>query len=265
MILIHGGQMGMASSAEIWFMNFSEFAKNYHVYAFDKLGQGYTDNPKVNEDYTMSAQVKHAVAFMNKLNITNAHLLGHSRGGYMTTRISLEYPHLAKSNVIIDSATLMSNPNTFNFYEDVAERAKLIKDPKERAFYSAAENSFGTEHITDEWIDGLMEYSKQSKNQEAASKFIELRQIFIDDLANRRNETHSWIRAGRLKTPTLVVWGLNDPSALWDPIGINCLNLVLPNVDNSSMHIFNRSGHSPFREHPEEFNLVVESFIKTKT
>ena len=110
-----------------------------------------------------------------------------------------------------------------------------------------------------------MEYSKQSKNQEAASKFIELRQIFIDDLANRRNETHSWIRAGRLKTPTLVVWGLNDPSALWDPIGINCLNLVLPNVDNSSMHIFNRSGHSPFREHPEEFNLVVESFIKTKT
>ena len=45
MILIHGGQMGMASSAEIWFMNFSEFAKNYHVYAFDKLGQGI-DNCK---------------------------------------------------------------------------------------------------------------------------------------------------------------------------------------------------------------------------
>ena len=56
-----------------------------------------------------------------------------------------------------------------------------------------------------------------------------------------------------------------NPSGLWDPIGINCLNLVLPNGENSSMHIFNRSGHSPFREHPEEFNLVVESFIKTKT
>ena len=229
MVLIHGGQPGMASSAEIWFLNIDELAKKYHVYALDKLGQGYTDNPKVNEDYTMGAQVKHAVGFMNKLNISNAHLLGHSRGGYMTTRIALEYPHLAKSIVIIDSATLMANPNTFNFYEDVAERAKLIKDPKERTIYSAAQNSFGTEHITDEWIEGIMEYSKQPKNQEAVSKFAELRQMFVDDLANRRKETHAWIRAGRLQTPTLVIWGLNDPSAVWDPIGVDCLNLILPN------------------------------------
>ena len=71
MVLIHGGQPGMASSAEIWFLNFDELAKKYHVYALDKLGQGYTDNPKVNEDYTMGAQVKHAVGFMNKLNISN--------------------------------------------------------------------------------------------------------------------------------------------------------------------------------------------------
>ena len=125
MVLIHGGQPGMASSAEIWFLNFDELAKKYHVYALDKLGQGYTDNPKVNEDYTMGAQVKHAVGFMNKLNISNAHILGHSRGGYMATRMALEYPNLTKSIVIIDSATLMANPNTFNFYEDVAERAKL--------------------------------------------------------------------------------------------------------------------------------------------
>ena len=265
MVLIHGGQPGMSSSAEIWFLNIDGLAKKYHVYALDKLGQGYTDYPKVNEDYTMGAQVKHAVGFMNKLNISNAHLLGHSRGGYMTTRIALEYPHLAKSIVIIDSATLMANPNTFNFYEDVAERAKLIKDPKERTFYSAAQNSFGTEHITDEWIEGIMEYSKQPKNQEAVSKFAELRQMFVDDLANRRKETHAWIRAGRLQTPTLVIWGLNDPSAVWDPIGVDCLNLILPNVENSSMHIFNRSGHSSFREHPEEFNMIIESFIKTKT
>ena len=265
MVLIHGGQPGMASSAEIWFLNIDELAKKYHVYALDKLGQGYTDNPKVNEDYTMGAQVKHAVGFMNKLNISNAHLLGHSRGGYMTTRIALEYPHLAKSIVIIDSATLMANPNTFNFYEDVAERAKLIKDPKERTIYSAAQNSFGTEHITDEWIEGIMEYSKQPKNQEAVSKFAELRQMFVDDLSNRRKETHAWIRAGRLQTPTLVIWGLNDPSAVWDPIGVDCLNLILPNVENSSMHIFNRSGHSSFREHPEEFNMIIESFINTKT
>ena len=48
---------------------------------------------------------------------------------------------------------------------------------------------------------------------------------------------------------------------MWDPIGVNCLNLVLPNVKDSQMHIFNRSGHYPFREHPEQFNAVIKSFI----
>ena len=66
MILIHGGQPGMASSSEIWFLNIDELAKKYHVYALDKLGQGYTDNPKINEDYTMGAQVKHALPFRRR-------------------------------------------------------------------------------------------------------------------------------------------------------------------------------------------------------
>ena len=120
MILIHGGQMGMASSAEIWFMNFSEFAKNYHVYAFDKLGQGYTDNPKINEDYTMSAQVKHAVAFMNKLNITNAHLLGHSRGGYMTTRELIHF----KRSYGLDEIALV--PSSYTLDPDIVDISTKI-------------------------------------------------------------------------------------------------------------------------------------------
>ena len=55
------------------------------------------------------------------------------------------------------------------------------------------------------------------------------------------------------------VW--RTPRRCGDPIGINCLNLVLPNVKDSQMHIFNRSGHYPFREHPEQFNAVIKSFI----
>ncbi len=40
------------------------------------------------------------------------------------------------------------------------------------------------------------------------------------------------------------------------------MHLILPNVPNSQMHIFNQSGHYVFREHPQEFNAVVGSFIK---
>ena len=84
MVLIHGAAAGNSSSAEVWSKNFDTFAEKYHVYAFDKLGQGYTDNPKINEDYFMGGQVKHAAEFMETLGISNAHLIGHSRGGYLS-------------------------------------------------------------------------------------------------------------------------------------------------------------------------------------
>jgi 2-hydroxy-6-oxonona-2,4-dienedioate hydrolase len=236
MVLIHGAAAGNSSSAEVWSTNFDELAKKYHVYAFDKLGQGHTDNPKINEDYFMGGQVKHAADFMETLGISNAHLIGHSRGGYMVTRIALEYPNLAKS----------------------------ITDLKEKTHYSLTQNSFGTEHITDEWIAGILDYTSSSKFKEAQSKATELYPMFLDDLENKQSQTHSWIKAGKLKVPTLVIWSIYDPSAIWNPIGINCLNLILPNVENSSMYIFNKSGHYAFREQPEEFNSVINSFISTK-
>ena len=261
MVLIHGAAAGNSSSAEVWSKNFDTFAEKYHVYAFDKLGQGYTDNPKINEDYFMGGQVKHAAEFMETLGISNAHLIGHSRGGYMVTRMALEYPRLAKSIVIIDSATLMEN---ISFYEEVAERAKSISDPKERTHYSMAQNSYGTEHITDEWIKGILDYTSKEKFKEAQANAQELYPAFLKDLSDKQNQTHSWIKAGRLKVPTLVVWSIHDPSAIWNPIGINCLNLILPNVENSGMYIFNKSGHYAFREQPEEFNEAIYAFINSK-
>ncbi len=58
----------------------------HNVIAFDKLGQGYTDNPKSDADYTMHAIVQHAIAFLDKLGKKPYHLVGHSRGGYVVTR-----------------------------------------------------------------------------------------------------------------------------------------------------------------------------------
>ena len=84
---------------------------------------------------------------------------------------------------------------------------------------------------------------------------------FVRDLLTIKKDTHAWIRAGGLGCPTLVVSGLEDPSTVWDPIGLTCLNLILPNVDDAQMHIFNHSGHYLFREHPEGFLGVVKAFI----
>src|SRR3954454_9669295 len=52
-VMIHGAQFGAkdgASSAKTWALNFPVIKAWHNVIAFDKLGQGYTDNPKSDAD-----------------------------------------------------------------------------------------------------------------------------------------------------------------------------------------------------------------------
>src|SRR5438067_600245 len=86
MLLVHGGNMGQFDNidcAENWELNWDGFARNYHVFAIDKYGQGLTDNPKRDEDWTMHAIVQHAYGFLETLGLRGVHLVGHSRGGYV--------------------------------------------------------------------------------------------------------------------------------------------------------------------------------------
>ena len=57
-VLVHGGNFGSSEASGnswTWSRNFDYLAKNFHVVAVDKLGQGYTGNPKSDSDYTMHA------------------------------------------------------------------------------------------------------------------------------------------------------------------------------------------------------------------
>ena len=96
-VFVHGVQMGStdgSSNARSWELNFVPLAPAHNVISLDRLGQGYTDNPKSDADYTMHASVQHVIAFLDRLGKKPYHLVGHSRGGYIVTRITLERPDL---------------------------------------------------------------------------------------------------------------------------------------------------------------------------
>jgi 2-hydroxy-6-oxonona-2,4-dienedioate hydrolase len=65
LVLIHGGKFGTFYSAYHWSLNFHELSKHFHVYAFDKLGMGESDNPKSDADYTMAAVIEHTRLYTN--------------------------------------------------------------------------------------------------------------------------------------------------------------------------------------------------------
>src|SRR5262245_28819634 len=81
-VLFHGGHFGSrdaADCAEDWSLNFDGLAERFHVFAVDKIGQGFTDNPKRDKDYTIAAVLQHAYGLLRTLGLRNVHPVGHSR------------------------------------------------------------------------------------------------------------------------------------------------------------------------------------------
>ena len=110
LVLVHGGGFGAHNSAEDWELNFDTFARSYHIFAYDKIGMGFSDNPLSDEEYVIGANVQHLHNFMQAVGIDSAHIAGHSRGGYAVTRLALEHPEAVRTLIIIDSSTLMTPP-----------------------------------------------------------------------------------------------------------------------------------------------------------
>lgn len=272
LILFHGGHFGSNDNVDLannWDLNWPYLVKSFHVYAPDKLGQGYTDLPKRDEDYTIGAVIKHAYNFIRAMGLSKVDLVGHSRGGYLVTRLTLEHPELVKTLVIVDSSTAAPGENPKNAAErDKGRRGVMLANAprpllsKESIRWVTAAFSATTEHITDEWLDVRVEVGKLPKTIESIEKMTRLSStIFLPHISKQKEETHAWIKERGLKTPTLLVWGKNDPSAVL-PGGLALFDLVAASTKRAQMHIFNRAGHYSYREHPQDFARVVTSFIQ---
>ena len=210
-VLFHGGHFGShdaADSAEDWSLNFDGLAEWFHVFAVDKIGQGFTDNPKRDEDYTMAAVVQHAYGFLKTLGLRNVHPVGHSRGAYLVARLALEHPELFKTCILVDTNTLAPGISKNETVMANPPRPRLSRESQR---WVLQRYSFGFEHITDEWLDAMMRVAALPKYQEAVRMMEEagLRVTrFLPHLARQKDETLGLIRERGFDRPTLLAWGI---------------------------------------------------------
>jgi pimeloyl-ACP methyl ester carboxylesterase len=258
-LLLHGSYFGECFSADCsanWSRNFDGLAQNAHVIAVDRLGQGYTDNPKRPEDYTMTAVVEHVRDFIKTLGLGKVHLVGHSRGGYIACRTTLDYPELIKTCVLIDSGTLA--PGTTPMHEIMAGAPKPLLS-KESQRWVLQRYSFGHDHIDDEWLNALTAAAATKKYQEALATVDKTN--YAADLQIKKAETFEIIATKGMGKPTLVIWSFNDPTAVLER-GHALFKAIAAKERRAHMHIFNESGHFTYREHPKEFNAVLQNWVQ---
>lgn len=259
MLLVHGGHFGTRSSAEDWELNLERLGSEFSVYALDKLGMGFTDNPGSEEEYTIDAQAAHAKAFADALGLGRIHLVGHSRGGYAVTRMALDHPESVRTLTVVSSSSVT---NPFNpIYGEWRDRAATMED-REAVRYLISVNSYSDEHITQTMIDAGVEIGRLEKTKTAKALMDGgLYDRFKEHLLDRIGDIEAEVGADGLQAPTLVLWGYNDPSATLERCLGPALDLFLENVKDSELHVFNQAGHYCFREQPDAFADTLVSFI----
>lgn len=262
-VFVYGGNFGTsdsASSAYTFSENWRAIAQTHRVLMPDKLGQGETGNPKTDADYTMHAVVQHLAAFIRVMKLPPVHIVGHSRGGYASVRLALEYHDLVRSVSLINSGTLSPGVGT---NEVVLSRPPYPKYTAECVRWVYQNYSFNPDVVTGEWVSAVLETLALPKYRESVRKIEEEKlgmKLFLPELAKEKRETLQWLDEGRLQRPVQVFWGFDDRTATIDR-GVELFRTLSKHERRSQFHVINQSGHFPFREHPARFNALLAKWV----
>ncbi len=181
--------------------------------------------------------VEYVHSFIVYKNYSKANLLGNSLGGHICQLITLEYPGLINTVTLTGSSGLFESAmgNTFPKRGD----KDFIRRKTEMVFYDP---KCASEELINEVYDTVNDLGKAIRIVKTAKSAV--RHNLEDKLS-------------KINHPVLLVWGKDDEvTPAW--VGEK-FHELLP---NSELHLFDKCGHVPMMEHPEKFNLILESFLK---
>lgn len=186
---------------------------------------------------TVGGLEKHVQKFIEMRDYQNIHLLGNSLGGHVALVHILKHPERIKSLNLTGSSGLFEN-GMGDSYPKRGDR-DYIKKKTEVTFYDPA-------MATTELVDEVFEITN---NRIKVIKIISLAKSAIrNNLGEELNQ---------IKQPTLLIWGNND--IITPPFVGQEFQKLIP---NSELHFIDKCGHAPMMEVPNEFNRILEDFLK---
>ncbi|MBB43400.1 MAG: hypothetical protein CMM44_06515 [Rhodospirillaceae bacterium] len=263
-ILFHGGNFGSPHAADCvadWNLNFDGLSQGCRVIAVDKIGQGLTDNPKKDEDYTMETVVQHALNFLEILELEECYLVGHSRGAYLTCRMTLINPDRIKANIMVDTSTLAPGQGRNHIVFSKTPKPFLTRKSQR---WVLENYSYNPGVVTESWLDELVKVARSEKYLETVYKMQSglLKNMFLPELGRQKADTFKKLMLKGTSRPNFLIWGLNDPTASIDQ-GFALYDLLAKKQSQTEMHIFNHAGHFSYREHPKAFNRLLIDYVNS--
>lgn len=243
-VLLHGSGPGVTAWAN-WNKLFTLWKKDYHMYAPDMVGFGYTERPE-DVSYNMNVWVQQTIDFFDAVGIEKANLIGNSFGGALAMAMAIHHPERVNKLILMGSMGV-SFPITYGL-DRVWGYQPSLANMEELLEIFTYDHSF----VTPDLIKTRYESSKKPEFHESfSSMFPAPRQNSVEAMAGNKD----YIRD--IPHDTLIVHGREDRV-----IPVDTSLELSQKIKNSELHIFGKCGHWTQIEQTQRFADTVKSFIE---
>ncbi len=249
-ILLHG--FGVSSYS--WHNISRALSQKNKLFLIDFKGFGLSDKPLDNK-YSISDQVEIIVNFIQKNNLQNLILIGHSMGGAVALQSYLKLMgaenNPTKGLILLDSPAYKQRLPLFIQILRIPVLNKLIFSflPAKLCTKLLLKNCFFDDNkITGEMIENYSHGFDATKSPHAlittAKKIVPKN---TDDITSKYKE---------IKIPTLIIWGEYDKII---PLSIG--RRLKQAIPNSKLAVIHDCGHMPQEEKPKETVEIISDFL----
>lgn len=231
-ILLHGWGANIQTMLPIH----NHLKDRFKVYTLDLPGFGESDEPT--EVWGSHDYADFVKKFIDKLDMKEVTLVGHSHGGRVSIVLSSSFPKLVKRMILIDSAGIIPK-RKLKYYVKVYSFKALKKIYSTIFFFIEKEKrlekfykKFGSTDYRDS--DGIM------------------RNIMVKVINDNLEPLLKDIKA-----QTLLIWGRDDEDT---PVYMG--EIMEREIKGSGLVVLENAGHFSYIDQFHRFKLIIDSFLK---
>lgn len=247
---------GLASASEVWLQNIEYFLqKDYRCISIDLPGHGDSEIGKFS--YSVFFYSSIVGELMQKLNLENATIIGHSLGGQVSIVSALRFPDLI-SNIILAAPAGFEvfTDNERHFLE--TSSSALFGETLLQAYETGLKNGFfNFTSDASKYTKSLFGIAESTRNQFP---------MVIENSVKGMLREPVYEHLNKITQAVLVIFGENDrliPNTFFHKTTTaEIAKLGTSQIPAAKLVLFQNCGHFPQFEKANEFNKEVESFLK---
>jgi pimeloyl-ACP methyl ester carboxylesterase len=210
------------------------------IRAFALTQRGHGDSERPPEGYRPQDFAADVAAFMDALGLRTAVIVGHSMGSHIAQRFALDYPERTLGLVLLGAFySIQANPDVAGLMEAIAS----LHDPVDPGFVRDFQVSTLGQPIPPTYLDAIV--------NESLKLPARVWQAVLTGLLEYDYSTE----LGRIKAPTLIVWGSED--AFCSRSDQEALESAL---SGSRLTVYVGAGHALHWEEPQRFAADLAAF-----